>query len=124
MGLNKKNRLRKSIHFRYIYEHGKRLFSKNFVLYYSNQPFEKRCKNVRIGLTVTRKQGNAVTRNRIKRLLREAIRPLINQLIEPLDVIIVAKKGVMQKTVKEINVTLFNCFESASLLKDFENEEK
>lgn len=46
----------------------------------------------RLGITVTRKIGNAVTRNRIKRLVREVFRLHREQLPPGLDLVLVAKQ--------------------------------
>jgi ribonuclease P protein component len=46
----------------------------------------------RLGITVTRKIGNAVTRNRIKRLVREVFRQNRQRLPSGLDLVFVAKQ--------------------------------
>ena len=55
----------------------------------------------RLGITVTKKTGNAVRRNRIKRLIREFFR--LNKALFPAehDVIIMAKKNVRPLTYQE-----------------------
>jgi ribonuclease P protein component len=61
----------------------------------------------RLGITVTRKIGNAVARNRIKRLVREVFRLNRARLPEGLDLVWVAKQQAAQA-----------CF--ADVLDDFE----
>jgi ribonuclease P protein component len=61
----------------------------------------------RLGITVTRKIGNAVERNRIKRLVREVFRLHRARLPEGLDLVWVAKQQAAQA-----------CF--ADVLDDFE----
>lgn len=61
----------------------------------------------RLGITVTRKIGNAVERNRIKRLVREVFRLHRARLPEGLDLVWVAKQQAAQA-----------CF--ADVLEDFE----
>ncbi len=46
----------------------------------------------RLGITTTKKVGNAVRRNRIRRLIREAFRRGRMELPEGIDVVIIAKK--------------------------------
>ena len=46
----------------------------------------------RIGITVTKKLGNAVKRNKIKRLIREHFRINRGQIAEFMDIHIIAKK--------------------------------
>jgi ribonuclease P protein component len=47
----------------------------------------------RIGLTVSRKVGNAVVRNRVKRVIREFFRLDRFQLDCPVDLSVIAKRG-------------------------------
>jgi len=53
---------------------------------------EREALATRLGITVTRKVGDAVTRNRIKRLVREVFRQHRGRLPSGLDVVWVAKQ--------------------------------
>ena len=44
----------------------------------------------RVGLTVSKKVGNAVVRNQVKRWLREAVRHELHRLVRPVDVVLIA----------------------------------
>jgi ribonuclease P protein component len=51
----------------------------------------------RLGLTVTRKIGNAVVRNRIKRMLRDVFRRRRQELAAPLDLVVNVKPSILRQ---------------------------
>jgi ribonuclease P protein component len=56
----------------------------------------------RLGITITRKIGNAVTRNRIKRLVREVFRRNRSRLPSGLDLVWVAKRQAAEVEYDEV----------------------
>lgn len=57
----------------------------------------------RLGITVSKKNGNAVQRNRIKRRIKEAIRLDIAQELKPeRDYVIIAKKSLLKKSFSDL----------------------
>lgn len=78
LGLGRKNRLRAGSEFIHVRRRGVRVQSPHFVLYALPSAHEgeqgRPSPYVRLGITVSRRIGNAVVRNRVKRRVRECFR--------------------------------------------------
>jgi len=84
----KKDKILKRREFLQLKRCGKRIQSRNFIVKYS----DGRVKQNRIGITVSKKLGNAVKRNKIKRLIREYFRNNRDKIAEFMDINVIAKK--------------------------------
>jgi ribonuclease P protein component len=84
----KKERLLKRGDFVRLSETGRKIHTPHFIILWG--PSETG--TVRVGITVSRKVGNAVTRNRLKRLLREYYR-LHKELFICSDFNLIVKRG-------------------------------
>jgi ribonuclease P protein component len=71
---------------------------------------------VKIGVAAGRTVGTAVYRNRAKRLLREAMRPLIPNIVSSLDLILIARPGLVSATLEETRQALLNLLNRAKIL--------
>lgn len=76
---------------------GNRHKSENFLLRYKTREEG----TARVGITVSKKNGNAVTRNRIKRQIR-AILDLYLEKTKPLDLVVVARYSYDPDRYKEL----------------------
>lgn len=75
---------------------------RHFLVFVVRNPTTDGLPPPRVGVTVTRKVGNAVTRNRIKRLVREAFRRVRVSLPSGLDIVWVAKRTAAQALWTEV----------------------
>lgn len=87
--LKKSYRVKRDRDFQAIFGAGKSVANRQFVVY----SLEKPQAHYRVGISVSKKLGNAVTRNLIKRRIRHAVKSLETGLIEA-DLVIIARKGV------------------------------
>lgn len=79
------NRLKKRSDFDRVFKKGKRVYAESLMFLYLKQ------KQLKIGYSVSKKNGGAVVRNRIKRLLRAVMREYTGQLNGDYYVVIVPK---------------------------------
>lgn len=85
--------------FKRLYHKGNSITAGFLVLYYRkrNQPEN------RLGITVSRKIGNAVTRNRIRRLIRESYRLKEPSIAKGYDFVFVARARAVHCSFEQIN---------------------
>lgn len=82
-------RVRKRREFLSIQATGRRFPSRHFLVLQAEDPSPV----ARLGITVTRKIGNAVERNRVKRAVREAFRRRRSEIRSGLALVVIARDG-------------------------------
>jgi ribonuclease P protein component len=71
----------------------------------------------RLGVVTSGKIGNAVVRNRARRLMREAFRLHQNELARPMDLVLVARNSIGEKTFWGVEKDYLATLRRAGLLK-------
>ena len=90
-GLGRSKRLRKRSGFLAVQQRGRRVSGRTYVLY-AMVPSGARSENsARLGITVSKKVGNAVARNRVKRWVRESYRRMLELQPQGVDFVVIAK---------------------------------
>ncbi len=105
--------LKQSEYFR-LSRFGKKIQDKHFVAVFAPGRFQR----TRLGITVTRKVGNATTRNRIKRFLREYFRQNRHVITGRWDINIIAKKSTSGLPTDQAFLSLDHIFDSISRSSD------
>jgi ribonuclease P protein component len=103
----KADRLLKRIDFLRLASQGRYLQNKTFIVVFAPGKFERK----RLGITVSKRVGNAVIRNRIKRFAREYFRLNRQKITDNRDINIIAKKEAANLSSCETFVSLQNIFD-------------
>ena len=111
--MQKQFRLKKASAFAYVYKKGERASSRDLLLLNARSR-----EGLKIGLSVTKKVGNAVTRNRVKRLLREAVDKIFERIDENFMYVIVAYEGLANDDFDTVCDMVESAFSKAGRLKD------
>lgn len=90
--------LRNTKEFHRVYKRGKSVVNRFVVMYWLPNKLGVN----RIGISVSKKVGNAVTRNRVKRLIREVYRVNGEGIRQGYDIVFVARVRTNQATYQDI----------------------
>lgn len=88
---SKRGRLTRSADFDRVFRRGRSYGNRYLVLHVFPQDAPEHPRDPRVGLSVSRRVGNAVERNLVKRLLREAFVEHVPRFVGTVDVVIVAR---------------------------------
>jgi ribonuclease P protein component len=104
-GFGAADRLRKTGEFLKLQRHGARHQSGHFVLYGLGGEKDERS---RLGITVSRRVGDAVVRNRLKRRVRECYRLKLRAMLPAgVAIVVIARKGAGELQWLAIDAELF-----------------
>ena len=109
--MKKSYRVKKEKDFKALFDAGHSVANRKFVVYSLNRDLP----HFRVGLSVSKRLGNAVTRNRVKRRLRHA---LMSSQLEHQDFVVIARKGVEDLSYQDIYSNLVHVLKIAKLYKD------
>ncbi|WP_096438034.1 ribonuclease P protein component [Alteribacter populi] len=108
-------RLKKNADFQLVFKRGTSVANRQFVVYQRKADDNS---EFRVGLSVSKKVGNAVTRNRVKRLIREVIRELKPRLKMKKDYVIIARKPTADMDFHEVKKSLIHVLKRGKLLDE------
>jgi len=84
------------------------------VIYWSRKP---EVEQFRMGVSVSKKLGNAVVRNRMRRVLKEIVRHNKDKIVPHIDFILIARMPSVSMTSKELEKSVLHLLRKAKLLK-------
>lgn len=115
MGINTfrpNEKIRKRKEYLSIYQNGTRTYARHFTFVAQKNELGYG----RLGITVSKKVGDAVRRNRIKRLIREFFRLNKTGFVASRDIVVIGKKGIPRLSYQDV------CKELAVLVSNRVNE--
>ncbi|MCP8971212.1 ribonuclease P protein component [Ectobacillus ponti] len=110
--MKKKNRVKKNDEFQAVFQRGKSQANRQFVLYQLDKPEQT---HFRIGLSVSKKVGNAVVRNRIKRMIRQVFTELKDEIDSGKDFVIIARKPCAEMDYEQIKQSLLHVLQRSGI---------
>nr|WP_254635206.1 ribonuclease P protein component [Paenibacillus chitinolyticus] len=114
MLVEKKLRLAKREDFQKVYRYGKSAANHQFVLYYMPR---RENEHFRLGISASKKIGNAVIRNRLRRVLKEIIRLNEERFPGGYDYIVIVRKPAVEMDFHEMEKSIYHVFKRAGLLR-------
>lgn len=111
--MKKKLRIKKNDEFQLVFQKGESFGNRQFVVYVLDKPSQD---FFRIGLSVSKKIGNAVVRNQIKRYIRQSFLELKDDIKEGKDYVIIARKPAATMDLFEVKSSLIHVLKRAKSL--------
>lgn len=112
--MRKEFRVKKNEEFQEVFKKGTSSANRQFVVYTLKKPEQA---HFRIGLSVSKKLGNAVKRNQIKRYIRQAFHEFEGQIHNDADYIIIARKPAAEMNFFEVKKSLTHVLKLAKAFK-------
>jgi ribonuclease P protein component len=116
--MKKELRIKKNKDFQEAFKKGRSFANRQFVVYVLKKEGQT---SFRIGLSVSKKLGNAVMRNQIKRYIRQAVFEIKESMQQDLDYVIIARKPLVEMDFFEVKKSLTHVLKVGKVLQKEEN---
>jgi ribonuclease P protein component len=116
--MKKELRIKKNKDFQEAFKKGRSFANRQFVVYVLPKEEQTR---FRVGLSVSKKLGNAVMRNQIKRYIRQAVFELKDSMQQELDYVIIARKPLVEMDFFEVKKSLTHVLKVGKVFQKEEN---
>lgn len=100
--------------FRRLYSKGTSFVSPNLITYVK----KNNLKISRVGITTSKKIGNAVKRNRARRIIKSAFTQLLPHIKRGFDIIFVARSKTCYAKTQDIYFNMFKHMKNANLINE------
>lgn len=120
-GYQKVDRLLKRPEFRRVYQSGRKVANGYFTIQYRIRLLSKASTTPKLGISVSRRVGNAVVRNRVKRLVREFFRCHRDLLPGPIDLNVIARADAAMQSRHRLRVSLETLFMKIRARESFQS---
>jgi len=97
--MNKRQRIKKDKEFQQVFKNRKSFANRQFIVYIYRKEQQL---EFRVGLSVSKKVGNAVVRNKLKRRIKEVNRMYLPNLKKGYDLIFIPKKNAVDLSFAEL----------------------
>ena len=118
--MKKSFRVKREKDFKAIFKDGTSFANRKFVVY----QLENQKSHFRVGLSVSKKLGNAVTRNQIKRRIRHILLSVREHLADNVDFVVIARKGVEGLDYAEMEKNLLHVLKLSKIYREGIRSEK
>lgn len=112
--MHKELRLRKKEDFNKVYRYGKSMANRQFVVYYIPQ---QAADSFRLGVSVSKKIGNAVVRNKLRRRMKEIVRLHADRIKQQTDLVLIARNGVGEMSYQELEKSIIHVLSKSGILR-------
>jgi len=109
--MKKKYRIKKSEEFQKIIYKRHSKANRSFIIYFN----PKREKNARIGISVSKKMGNAVVRNKLKRQIRMMVDEIFDFKHGQYDIIVIVRPNYLKQNYQNNKKDLEYIFKQAKI---------
>lgn len=106
--MKKRYRIKKNEEFQQIIHNGKKVVARGFIVYYDKSVM---LMNDRVGISVSKKLGNAVERNKIKRQVRMMVNEITN-FNHGLDIVIIVRNRFNDRSYQVNKKELLKVYET------------